>query len=171
MWKLHSLRRLIEQSVPELAQNPERLIVMADEGRVVTSLASGLSYEYQYDAEITILDYAGHTDALFVPLVAWLRVNQSDLLDNASKRERALQFGVNYLNTTSADIGISIPLTERAVVKADEVHPTRFNVIHPKEPCHPGMVCMPEHWELWLKDQKLAEWDIAPPPERSRFEV
>jgi len=171
MWKLHSLRRLIEQSVPELAQNPERLIVMADEGRVITSLAGGLSYEYQYDAEITILDYNGHTDAIFVPLVAWIRVNQSDLLDNTAKRDRALSFVVNHLNNTAADIGISIPLTERAIVKADETHPTRFNVTHPKEPCHPGMPCMPEHWELWLKDQKLTEWDIELPPERSRFEV
>ena len=26
----------------------------------------------------------------------------------------------------------------------------------------------PEHWELWLQDKKLAEWDIAAPAEKAR---
>jgi hypothetical protein len=26
-----------------------------------------------------------------------------------------------------------------------------------------------EHWELWLQDKKLAEWDIPAPQEKSRF--
>ncbi len=169
MWKLESLRRIIEQSVPELERDPERLIVLADEGRVISTLHGGLSFEYQYDAEVTILDYSGHTDALFVPLVAWIRANQPDILDNTDKRDRAVQFVVNPLGKQSVDIGISIPLTERAIVSVDETHPTRYNVTHPKEPCHVGVPCIPERWELWLKDQKLAEWNIDAPPEKTRF--
>lgn len=169
MWKLQSLRHLIQAAVPELARDPERLIVMASEGQAVSTLAGGLSFEYRYTAAITVLDYTGHTDALFVPILAWVRVNQSELLDAQPSQGNGIAFDVEHLNTAAVDIGIRIPLTERAIVKVDPNHPTRFNVTHPKEPCHPGGHCLPEHWELWLKDKMLAEWDIPAPPEKSRF--
>ncbi len=169
MWKLSSLRRVIEAAVPDLARDPERLIVMATEGATVSTLAGGLSFVYQYTAAITVLDYTGHTDALFVPILAWARVHQSELLDNPNAQR--VEFTVEHLNAAAVDIGIRVPLTERAIVKADPGHPTRFNVTHPAEPCHPGGQCLPEHWELWLKDTKLAEWDIPMPPEQSRFEL
>jgi len=169
VWKLPSLRRLIETAVPELARDPERLIVMAADGQAVSTLAGGLSFEYRYTAAITVLDYTGHTDALFVPILAWVRVHQSELLDSPATQDRGVEFLVEHLNTAAVDIGIRVPLTERAIVRPDQAHPTRFHVTHPAEPCHPGGQCLPEHWELWLKDQKLAEWDIAAPPERARF--
>ena len=169
MWKLQSLRNLIESAVPELKRDPERLIVMATDGAAVSTLAAGLSFEYRSTAAITVLDYTGHTDALFVPILAWARVNQSDLLDNPQSQRTGLEFMVEHLNTSAVDIGIRVPLKERAIVKADEAHPTRFNVTHPKEPCHPGGQCLPEHWELWLQDKKLAEWDIPAPAEKTRF--
>lgn len=167
MWKLVSLRRVIEAAVPDLARDPERLIVMAAEGAAVSTLAGGLSFVYQYTAAITVLDYTGHTDALFVPILAWARVHQSELLDNPTGRH--IEFDVEHLNTAAVDIGIRVPLTERAIVKADPDHETRFHVSHPPEPCHPGGQCLPEHWELWLKDTKLAEWDIPLPDEKTRF--
>ena len=169
MWKLQSLRSLIESAVPELKRDPERLIVMATDGAAVSTLAGGLSFEYRYTAAITVLDYTGHTDALFVPILAWVRVNQSDVLDNPKSQSRGVEFSVEHLNTSAVDIGIRVPLTERAIVKPDPQHATRFNVTHPKEPCHPGGQCLPEHWELWLQDKKLAEWDIPAPQEKSRF--
>ena len=169
MWKLQSLRSLIESAVPELKRDPERLIVMATDGAAVSTLAGGLSFEYRYTAAITVLDYTGHTDALFVPILAWVRVNQSDVLDNPTSQSRGIEFSVDHLNTSAVDIGIRVPLTERAIVKPDPQHATRFNVTHPKEPCHPGGQCLPEHWELWLQDKKLAEWDIPAPPEKARF--
>lgn len=169
MWKLQSLRALIQAAVPELARDPERLIVMATDGKAVSTLAGSLSFEYQYTASITVLDYTGHTDALFVPILAWVRVHQYDLLEAPDKQQQGIEFNVEHLNTSAVDIGISVPLTERAIVRPDPAHPTRFNINHPKEPCHPGGQCLPEHWELWLKDQKLAEWDIPAPEERTRF--
>ena len=169
MWKLQSLRTLIERAVPTLAQNPENLIVMATDGQAVSTLAGGLSFEYRYTAAITVLDYTGHTDALFVPILAWIRRHQSELLDNPQTQAQGVAFNVEHLNTAAVDIGIRVPLTERAIVKPDATHATRYNVNHPGEPCHPGGLCVPEHWELWLQDTKLAEWDIPAPPEKSRF--
>ena len=91
MWKLQSLRSLIESAVPELKRDPERLIVMATDGAAVSTLAGGLSFEYRYTAAITVLDYTGHTDALFVPILAWVRVNQSDVLDNPTSQSRGIE--------------------------------------------------------------------------------
>ena len=47
MWKLQSLRKLIESAVPDLKRDPERLIVMATDGAAVSTLAAGLSFEYR----------------------------------------------------------------------------------------------------------------------------
>lgn len=170
MWKLQSLRQIIETAVPDLKRDPERLIVMANDGRAVSTLAGGLSFEYQYVAAITVLDYTGHTDALFVPILAWVRVHQSELLDNPQSQARGVEFTVEHLNTAAVDIGIRVPLTERAIVTSDADHPTRFNVKHPAEPEHPGGgPSMREHWELWMQGKKLAEWDLTERAERMRF--
>lgn len=169
MWKLQSLRKLVETAVPDLARDPERLIVMANDGRAVSTLAGSLSFEYQYTAAITVLDYTGHTDALFVPILAWVRVHQSELLDNPGSQARGIEFTVEHLNTAAVDVGIRVPLTERAIVKPDPTHATRVNVTHPGEPEHPGGAGMREHWQLWLKETMVAEWDFAVPEERARF--
>lgn len=169
MWKLQSLRTLIESAVPDLKTNPENLIVAASSGRVVSTMGESLSFEYAYTIEITVLDFTGHTDALFVPLNAWLRVHQPELLQNPDAQATGLQFQVELLNTAGADVGIKVPVTERVIVKPDPNHPTRMTCEHPPEPQVIGTNRLPEHWELWFRDEKLAEWDIPTPPEEARF--
>ena len=169
MYKLQSLRQLIESAVPSLKREPQNLIVMATDGKAASTMAGGLSFEYAYTIAITVLDYAGHTDALFVPLLAWVRVHQPDLLENPQSQAAGIGFTVEHLNTTAVDIGIRVNVTERAIVKVDSQHATRFTIEHPPEPCHPGAQCLPEHWELGLQDKMLAEWDLPLPPERDRF--
>lgn len=178
MLKLDSLRALLVQCVPELARDPERLLIVGDDGRMVATGTASLSFEYRYTAYITVLDYAGHADALMVPLLAWLKVNQPELMDNPAKRENAVRFAINPLASGAVDIGIEVDLTERAIVKADPAHPTRVTVTHPPEPGLVGLasfsgdgIATPEHWELWLKDQKLAEWDLLPPTFKQAFNV
>lgn len=178
MLKLASLRALITQCVPELARDPERLLIVGDDGRLVATGTASLSFEYRYTAFMTVLDYAGHADALMVPLLAWIQVNQPELLDNPQKRESAVRFAVNPLASGLVDIGIEVDLTERAIVKADPEHPTRVNVTHPPEPGLVGLARFdgeaiegPERWELWFKDQKLAQWDLLPPAFKQAFHL
>ena len=176
MLKLNSLRKLLLQCVPELARDTERLVVLAENGRAVATGTNSLSFEYRYTARIIVLDYAGHADAIMVPLIAWMKVNQPEQLDNPETRESAIQFDVEPLNTGAMDLGISLQLTERALVSRDPDAPAdaprRLRVTHPGEPCNVGAVCMPEHWELWLRDEKLlASWDIEPPPAKALFDL
>jgi hypothetical protein len=172
MLKLASLRKLIEQCVPDLARDPERLQITGEGGRVVATGTAALSFEYQYTAAIAILDYNGHTDALFVPLLAWMQVNQPEQLDNEAARAEAITFEVHPLHDASMDIGIWLDLTERAIVRRAPAQGAahRLSVEHPEEPDRVGAASLPEHWELWLRDQiKLGEWDIAAPPAREWF--
>lgn len=171
MLKLQSLRRVVEQAVPDLVRDPERLIVIADKGRAVATGTDSLSFEYRYSAHIIVLDYAGHMDALILPVLAWAKRNQPELFENPAKRDDALKFNVEYLNTRAVDVALEIELTERAVVTADAAHPTRVHVEHPPEPCHIGRACIPELWELWLRDQMLAQWRMEPPIAADRFGV
>ena len=171
MWKLHSLRKVISQSIPDLAKDPENFIVLVEGGSAASTSAKGLSFEYTYTIAITLLDYTGHTDALFVPLIAWLRVHQIVLLANPQTHAQGLQFQVELLNTGACDIAIKVPVTERVIVKANPDHPTQLTCDHPPEPPIIGTARVPEHWQLYLKDQLLAEWDIPTPPNEDRFEL
>lgn len=170
MWKLQSLRNLIESANPDLKRDPQNLIVFARQGRTVSTLAGGLSFEYEYTIEVTVLNYVGHTDALFVPILAWVRIHQSELLANPKSQAKGIEFNVELLENNSADIGISVPVTERVIVQEDPAHPTRLNAVHPPEPRHPGFTAMAEHWQLYLKDELLAEWHIEESVERQRFD-
>ena len=64
-----------------------------------------------------VTDYAGQADTIMLPLLAWLRVKQPELLINPDRRANAIQFDVELLSHESADIEIKLPLTERVVVK------------------------------------------------------
>lgn len=176
MRKLASLRQLFTQAIPELARDPQRLIIQGDDGHLVATGTGTLSFEYRYTASITVLDYTGHADAIMVPLLAWVQTNQGELLDNPQRRENAIRFAIAPLDSGACDIGIEIDLTESAIVRPQPDHPTRLTITHPPEPGHIGLtrfdgqsIVQEERWELWLKDQKLAEWQLLPPAAKTYF--
>lgn len=179
MLKLQSLRDFLAQCAPDLARNPEDFIVYGDDGRLVASGTPSLSFEYRYTAYVTLLGYAGHPDAIMVPLLAWCKVNQPELLDNPDKRENAIRFAVAPQSRNTYDLGIEIDLTERAIVKPDPDHDTRLRITHPDEPGLVGLqrfdgqdVLELEKWELWLRDEQLlASWEFLPPVWRQRMPI
>ncbi|WP_279212542.1 phage tail protein [Delftia acidovorans] len=176
MLKLQSLRDFLAQCAPDLARNPEDFIVYGDDGRLIATGTASLSFEYRYTAYATLLGYAGHPDAIMVPLLAWCQVNQPELFDNPAKRENAIRFGVAPQSASTYDLGIEIDLTERAIVTPDPGHDTRLRITHPDEPGAVGLqrfdgkdVRQLEVWELWMRDEKLATWEFLPPAWRQRM--
>lgn len=114
MKKLASLRNLLLTCVPALASDPSQLEIYTDKGSVNANGTRALSYEVAYTATIWIQSYAGDTDALFVPLLAWIDANQPDLLDRTD--HKPFTFESEILDADTCDIAIEIELTERVVV-------------------------------------------------------
>lgn len=154
MIKPPSLREHLTAALPELRRDPEKLQVFIDAGQIIATGVPGLSFEYQYSLNIVLLDYAGHPDAVMVPLLAWLAVHQPELLHNPEQRQR-IRFEADLLDGGRVDLSIEIPLTERV-----GVHPRPeggHTVVHYPEPVPEGFAAG-EHWQLYLRDDLLAEW-------------
>ncbi len=132
MNKPNSLRDHLLAADTTLAQNPERLLVFIDEGNIRATAAPGLSFEWLYTLNIIITDYAGHPDNIAIPLLAWLRRNQPDLLTNIEKGKDAIGFEADILGNDKVDLSITLPLTERVIVK--RLPDESLEVTHPPEP-------------------------------------
>ena len=116
MRKPHSLRAHLTAASPELQREPDKLAIYVREGRLIAAGAATLSFEYRYTLTAVLLDYAGPADAIMVPLLAWLRAHQIEILENPTLRDKSVRFEVEYLNKETVDIQIEIDLTEAVVV-------------------------------------------------------
>ena len=128
MLKPQQLRQALTDSVPELQRNPDALNVFIDSGRIVSTLASSLSFEYQYRLNMVITDYAGNIDLLIVPLLAWLRTNEPDMMATKEKQQTGFTFQADVISDTASDISIDLLLSERVIVNrvGDELHVTHL---------------------------------------------
>lgn len=112
MKKLRSLRTFLANSVQELTDNPEKLHVFVEkgEGHSVPRMLT-LSYTERYTAVLVIEGFTSDTSILFVPLLAWLKLNQPD-----RNEDKAFGYEAEILNDTTVDIEIKIELTEDIIV-------------------------------------------------------
>lgn len=168
MNKPESLRTHLLAAVPELKHNPDRLLVFIDDGTIRSTAAPGLSFEYSYTLNVILTDYPGHPDAVAIPLLAWLLVNQPELLTNLEKGKTAIAFEADILDNSKVDLSIKLPLTERVIVK--KLEGSALEVTHPDEPqLEPFLEA--GTWQLFAEGMLLAEWqstaqdggDIASP--------
>ena len=132
MNKPNSLRAHLLEAVHELHKNPDRLLVFIDNGTIRSTAAPGLSFEYSYTLNVILTDYAGHPDAVAIPLLAWLLVNQPELLTNLEKGKTAIAFEADVLDNSKVDLSLKLPLTERVIVKKQD--DGSLQVSHPNEP-------------------------------------
>ena len=117
MIKPDALRKAIEVSNPDLARDPERLLMFIDRGNVRSFMTADFSFEYRYTLNIIISDFAGDTALLMIPILSWLRINQPALLTPPNE---ALSFEADILDNGCADVSIELKLTEQVKVTARE---------------------------------------------------
>jgi len=132
MNKPESLRAHLLATVAEFKHNPDRLLIFIDNGKVRCTAAHTLSFEYSFDLQIILTEFAGHPDSVILPILGWLSVNQSELLDNLDKVKDGIQFEADILDKNKVDLSITLPLTERVVV--GEYDEGTTTVKHPNEP-------------------------------------
>lgn len=153
MLKPKQLRQALTDSVLLLQRSPDSLNMFIDNGRIVSTLASSLSFEYQYQLNLVITDYGDNLDLLTVPLLAWLRVNQPDIMAGEEKRRTGFTFNADIISDTAVDISINLQLTERVIVKEQE---GELHVNHVGEPPLPEINSRP--WQLYVKNELVSEW-------------
>ncbi|KJH82847.1 phage tail protein [Stutzerimonas stutzeri] len=157
MNKPESLRAHLVAAVPELKRNPDRLLTFVDNGSMRSTAAPGLSFEYSYTLNIILTDFAGHPDAVAIPLFAWVLVNQRELMENLEKGRDAIKFEADILDNSKVDLSITLPLTERVIVKrqADGT----LQVSHPAEPVVDDELFLVPAMRVETSDgELLAEW-------------
>lgn len=108
MNKIQSLREHLKAAVPFLQENPDKLLMFAETGSVSNrARLPSLSFSSAYTATIIITDYAGTPDAVFVPIIAWLKKHYPHRAD-----EKAFDFQAEILDNDSVDLEIKVPLDE-----------------------------------------------------------
>ncbi|MNP05063.1 P2 phage tail completion protein R (GpR) [compost metagenome] len=65
-------------------------------------------------------------------MLEWLRRNQPELLTNLERGKDAIAFEADILDGGKVDMSLSLPLTERVIVKRQD--DGTLDVTHPDEP-------------------------------------
>ncbi|CAM7595118.1 Phage tail protein [Phytobacter diazotrophicus] len=154
MLKPDSLRKALTDAAPVLAANPDMLRLYVDGGNIAATLATSLSFEKQYTLNVIVTDFTGDFDLILVPVLAWLREHQSDILSTDTGQKKGFTFEADINSDSSFDISISLLLTERTLV--DEVG-AALHVRCIPEPSMPEPVTRPI--ELYIKGELVSKWD------------
>ena len=95
-----------------------------------------------------VADFAQNVNTVMVPLLAWIRQYQPELMMNSDKRENAMRFEVEIQNNETCDIEIKLPLTERVKVWKDEQGLHFEHLPEPPEDPYDGIT-----WELFINGE------------------
>lgn len=176
MLKPDSLRAVLTAAVPDLRDNPDRLTMVIDKGQVWATAVPGqrLAFEYRYELNLLLIEFAGHPDQLFVPMIAWLAVHQNELLANPDRRRDGITFEAEQLDTGRFDVAVTLKLTERVAVTAQDDGSQLVEHL-PEPPIEPGFTfdppAAPQLWHLYANGEELLHWQapglitrpLAPP--------
>ncbi|PLF80974.1 phage tail protein [Klebsiella quasipneumoniae] len=101
-----------------------------------------------------VTDFTDDIDLLFVPIMAWLRVNQPDIMTTDEGRKKGFIWYADINNDSSLDVSISLLLTERTLVKEVD---GALHVENIPEPPPPESVTRPV--EMWSNGERVSKWD------------
>lgn len=135
MRKADSLRRWLTAFLPELATHADRLQIYVEGGSILTRRSDTLSFVYAYTLKALFTDFAGDSDRLMVPVLAWIEKEQPQLL--VARDSQPFSFEAELLDGDLSDVELSIDLTETVLVipRADG---SGYDVTHPDEPNFDG---------------------------------
>ncbi|TCP13767.1 tail completion protein R (GpR) [Crenobacter luteus] len=112
------LRAALEAALPYLVQDPDRLVMFIEGGRISTGMGKP-SFEYKYTLTIGLLDFNLHPDNVMIPVLQWIRANEPMLLQNADSAREAITFDAEFFNHNSYDLKLQLKLSERVHVTGD----------------------------------------------------
>ena len=130
------LRAEIEKHLPELKNNPEKLTLFVQNGRVSGNKHT-LGHEVRYTLALMIDGYTGDTDILNAVILNWARRHQPDLLAPGHVPDNAYRLEADILDNRSCDLLIELALSGRITVTAD--NNGQVTVRHQKPPTEDEM--------------------------------
>lgn len=130
------LRAEIEKHLPEIKNNPEKLTLFVQNGRVSGNKHT-LGHEVRYTLALMIDGYTGDTGILNAVILNWARRHQPDLLAPGRVPDNAYRFEADILDNQSCDLLIELALSERITVTAD--NNGQVTVRHQKPPTEDEM--------------------------------
>ncbi|HHA0035203.1 TPA: phage tail protein [Yersinia enterocolitica] len=154
MLKPDSLRKTLTDAVPVLRTNPDMLSLFVDNGKIAATLAASLSFEKQYTLNVVVTDFTGDIDLLLVPIMAWLRENQPDIMTTDEGQKKGFTWYTDINNDNSIDVSINLLLTERTLVR--EVN-SALHVQNIPEPPRPEPITRPA--EMWINGELVSQWN------------
>ena len=128
MNKPERFRAALLAALPDLANDPQRLSIFVEKGKLVASGTEGAGWQYSYQLTAIFQDFAGDMDTLAMAVTAWVSMEQPDMLKNSVQAERGIRFECELMTSELADIAIEIDLTEAVYASADG------GFDHPAEP-------------------------------------
>lgn len=152
MEKLESLKAVLVKAVKPLAADPTKLAIFVDRGRIAAR-AGSLSFEYRYSVNLVVEDYAGSTDAVVLPILAWIAEHQPEQMQKGDSEP--FTFECELLDGDKMDLSITLEMTER--VKVERV-PGGVNMTHLSDTLPPDTFTGAEGARLWtgLADDLVA---------------
>lgn len=157
MYKPASLRAHLLQHVPGL--QPEALHTFVDAGHIESTAAASMSYVYHYTLQSILTDYAGHADAVILPVLTWLRTHQPELFLSTELMAKSFKFEADILSHDTYDFGITLKLSERVSVRTEGRVATVQH--HTEPPLEPWAEV--DRWELVINQQNMGSWDTPGP--------
>lgn len=130
MQKPETLRAEIEKHLPEIAANPEKLVMNITNGKIIAGKDT-LSHSTLYTLNIYISDFSGDIEILKTLIIHWAQENQPDLLGAGNTpNNQSFSFEADILAHGSYDLLIELPLSERTLAQKDRQN--RIAISHPR---------------------------------------
>lgn len=152
MKKPVSLRAHLEQWLPDLKRNPDKLHVFVEDGHVATKAGNSASFEYRYTLILLVTDFAEPLDTLVVPLLVWAQEHQPDLIHAIDKQDKAIAIRAEHLDHDKMDVELTLKLSERVLVRPLAAG---YECEHIGEPPLPDLGG-PTGWQLYVKGDLVA---------------
>jgi hypothetical protein len=128
MKKLSTFRAAMMAAVTDLKNDPQKMSIMAERGKLVSTGGAARGWHYAYQLTAIIQDFAGDMDVLTDTVLQWVRVEQPGLLKNNELNAQGVRFEVEMLDNECVDVQLEIDLIEGV----STVDGSTF--VHPDEP-------------------------------------
>lgn len=132
MNKATDLRHYLLRRVPDLAQDPERLLTFIDNGKVEFWPADNLDHVLRMPLRIIITDFKGHPDSLIIPVLEWINAKEEGF-----DAQNGLSFESEIIDSETIDIMLSIKINELVKVRDNDQGGYQIEHVIPPDPPAP----------------------------------